>query len=155
MVAEKKKRELSPEVRDKLSRLAKQRHAEGKFGGTQYGKLGGRPRKDRAAKRVADSAQEDQNAKQIIQVFKDAVQDHQPMGVRLKGAEAWLIVEREESKLSIQEDAQDSKEHSREELVEILLSKLSNGPTADILKRGLIEEESGITDATVVDDETP
>lgn len=34
---------LSPEGREKLSRLAKERHARGELGGSKFGKLGGRP----------------------------------------------------------------------------------------------------------------
>lgn len=146
-----KKRNLSPETRQKLSELAKKRVAEGTFGGAKFGKLGGRPRKDRAAARVAEAAQEDQNARQIIQVFKDAVDSSQSMGIRLKAAEAWLGVEREEGKLALQEEQAEA-QHSREELIAMLAEKLTAGPTATIL-RNQLEEETGIVDAVVVDDD--
>ena len=38
-----RKYKLSPEGREKLSKLAKQRHASGQLGGSKFGKLGGRP----------------------------------------------------------------------------------------------------------------
>ena len=146
----KKKRDLSPEQREKLSRLAKERHAQGKFGGKEFGKLGGRPRKDRAAKRVAEAAQDDANARRIIEVFRDAIEDDQPMGTRLRGAELWLQVEREEAKVSLQEESAEAKQHSREELIAILSEKLMSGPTAEILRRS-IEPETGIVDAEVIE----
>lgn len=151
----KKKREISPEAREKLSRLAKERHARGEFGGAKYGKLGGRPRKDRAAKRVAEAAQADAEAQRIIRVFKDAIDPKQPMHIRLKAAEAWLGVERDEAKVALQEASHEAKEHSREELLALLSEKLTQGPAAQILRRQL-EQESGIVDAEVVDgdDET-
>lgn len=148
----KKKRNLSPETRQKLSELAKARVADGTFGGSKFGKLGGRPRKDRAASRVAEAAQEDSNARQIIQVFKDAVDSSQSMGVRLKAAEAWLGVEREEGKLALQEESAVAEHHSREELISMLAEKLTSGPTSGVLRRQL-EEEAGIVDAEVVGEE--
>lgn len=149
----KRKKQMSPEAREKLSRLAKERHARGEFGGPQFGKLGGRPRKDRAARRVAEAAQEDQTARKIIEVFKDAIQPDQPMNIRIKAAEAWLGVEREETKTQILEEDHDIKKHSREELLEILASKMTQGPIADIMKAKQIESEAGIVDAVVVPEE--
>jgi hypothetical protein len=145
-----KKREISPEAREKLSRLARERHARGELGGSKFGKLGGRPRKDRAAKRVAESAQEERMARQIIQVFKDAVQPDQPMNIRIKAAEAWLGIEREEAKVSMQEEEHDVKQHSREELLEILSNRMTEGPIAELLRKQ-IEPETGIVDAEVVE----
>lgn len=146
----KKKREMSPEHRQKLSQLAKERHARGELGGAKFGKLGGRPKRDRAAKRVAESAQDDATAKQIINVFKDAIAPDQPMGIRLKAAEAWLGVEREEAKVAIQEADSDSKQHSREELIELLSHKLSSGPAAAIIAKQLDQEI--IPEAEVIDE---
>ena len=154
MPESKKKKNLSPETRDKLSRLAKERHARGEFGGKEFGKLGGRPRKDRAAARVAEAAQEDANARKIIQVFEDAIDEQQPMGTRLKGAELWIGVEREEAKISIREEEKEAKQHSREELLEILSQKLTSGPAAQLIAKQLNKETpEPITDAEVVEDE--
>jgi hypothetical protein len=146
----KKKRELTPEAKEKLSRLAKQRHAEGKFGGSKFGRMGGRPPKDRAAKRVSDAAQEDANARAIIEVFKDAIHPNMPMTTRLKAVEAWLGVEREEAKVALQEEEVAGRQHSREELVAKLAESLTQGPTSTILRRQL-EQETGIVDADVVE----
>ena len=40
----KQTRNISPETREKLSRIAKERHARGELGGREFGKMGGRPR---------------------------------------------------------------------------------------------------------------
>ena len=157
---EKQKRNFSPETREKLSRLAKERHARGEIGGAEFGKLGGRPRKDRASKAVAEAAQEQENRDRIIQVFKDATDSSQPMGLRLKGAVAWLDVEQQEGKLALQEEEADARHHSREELIEILSQRLTSGPSAHLLRRSLGQlddnqarfEEENIVDAEVVDD---
>lgn len=151
---EKRKRQMSPEQREKLSRLAKERHARGEFGGAKFGKLGGRPKKDRAAKRVAEAAQEEAVARQIINVFREALMPDQPMHIRLKAAEALFSVEREEAKLTMAEESHETRQRSREELLEILSGNLTEGPVAAILRRQ-IEPETGIIDADVVEDEHP
>ena len=148
----KKKRNLSPETRERLSQLAKERHARGEFGGSKFGKMGGRPKKQRAADRVAQAAQEDPEARKIIQVFKDAIHPSQPMSIRLKAAEAWLGIEREEAKVALQEADHEAKHHDREELIGILAGKFTQGPMAALLRKQL-EEQSGITDAEVVSEE--
>jgi hypothetical protein len=144
----KKKRNLSPETRQRLSEAAKKRHAEGKLGGAEFGRMGGRPRKDRAAASVAEKARD--KAKDIAQVFEDAIDPSQPINVRVKAAQAWLEIEREEGKLSLQEGEADHRDKSREELLEIVRSKMKDGAAATII-RNQLESESGIVDAEVVD----
>ena len=145
-----KKRELSPEARDKLSRLARERHAAGTFGGAKFGRMGGRPKKKRVSERVADAAQSDEMAREIIQVFKDAIDDTQPISIRLKGAMALHEIEREEAKLVMREEETEAKQHSRDELISILSEKLTTGASASILRRRL--EAETIVDAEVVDE---
>lgn len=141
---------MSPEAREKLSQLAKERHAKGEFGGAKFGRLGGRPKKERAAARVAAAAQSDDMAEQLIQVFKDAVQPDQKMHIRIKAAEALLGIEREEAKVAMAEEEHESKQHSREELLEMLSGKLTEGPIAAMLRKQI---EPGIPDADVIDGE--
>lgn len=147
---EKRKKQMSPEAREKLSRLAKERHARGEFGGREFGKLGGRPRKDRAAKRVAEIAQDEANVKKIIEVFKDAIHPSQPMTIRLKAAEAWLGVEERESKLTLQEVSEEQKQLTREELLEKLSTRLMSGATSQIIRTQL--EQENIPDAEVIEE---
>lgn len=151
----KKKRVLSPEARDRLSKLAKERHARGEFGGAEFGRLGGRPKgskKERISKRVAQAAMEEENAKAIVNVFKDAIHPNQPIGVRLKGAQAWAEIANQHAKMELQEESQDQIHHSREEALALLAERLTSGPAAAIL-RGQIEAETGIVDAEVIDDD--
>ena len=124
--------------------------------------MGGRPRKKRSGEHVAEAATKQSNREDIVRVFEDAVADTQPIGVRLKGAEAWLAIEREERKLALQEEDFDAKQHSREELVAILADKLTSGPAAEVLRAQLqvtevelqdAESAEEIEDAEVVDDE--
>lgn len=143
----KKKRNLSPETREKLRQAALERHAQGKLGGAKYGKMGGRPKKDRAASHVAEEARK--KAKEITQVFEDAIDPNQPIAIRLKAAEAWLGVEREDEKLALQENVADAEQMSRDELIATLREKMTRGATATILRHQL--EQENVVDAEVVD----
>lgn len=153
IVADKQKKNFSPESRQKLSDLAKQRHAEGKLGGAKYGAMGGRASRktDRISKRVAEAAEDERQAKKIIEVFKDAIDPNQPMAVRLKGAQAWVDIAVQHGKFELQEEAHDAAQHSREELIEMLSKKLTQGPTANILRKQI--EQENIIDAEVIEDE--
>ena len=152
----KPKKNLSPEVRQAASERAKKLHAEGRLGGSKFGKLGGRPRKKRTSERVAEAAAKQANHEDIVRVFEDAVADNQPIGVRLKGAEAWLAIEREERKLALQEDDFDAKQHSRDELITLLADKLTSGPAAEVLRAQLEGDQYGqpeVVDAELVEDD--
>lgn len=141
----KKKRNLSPETRQKLSEAAKKRHQEGKLGGAKYGRLGGRPRRDRAGAHVAEAARKEKD--EIVAVFKDAVKSNQPIGIRLKGAQAWLEVEEKDAKLALQEEENEAKGKSREELIELLKDKLTKGTAAAILS-----EQMGLANGQELDE---
>lgn len=149
-----KKPYFSPEARQRLSEAAKERHAEGRFGGAEYGKLGGRgnTREKRLANQaIANAAQEEVNRASIVQVFKDAVDPERPMGQRLKGAELWLAVERENAKLALAEEKADGEQLTREQIIAALAEKLSNGPAAAIMRQQLDQET--IVDADVIEDD--
>lgn len=147
----KPKKNFSPESRQKLSELAKQRHADGKLGGAKFGAMGGRAVKkgERISKRVAQAAEEEREAKQIIEVFKDAIHPSQPMGIRLKGAQAWVDISVQHGKFELQEEAHDAMQHSREELIEMLSKKLTEGPAANVLRREI--EEQVIVEAEIIE----
>lgn len=150
-------RELSQEGKEKLSRIAKERHAKGEFGGPQYGRLGGRPRggtkkKQRITKAVAEAAEEEKNKNAIIEVFKDGIHPNQPISVRLKAAEAWANIAFQQGKMEVAEQANEQAQHSREELIAILQAKLTSGPTREILQKQIEREASEvIIDGTVVE----
>lgn len=144
---------ISPEAREKLSKAAKERHARGEFGGAKFGAMGGRaPRKkQRIARKVAEAAEEQEQAEEIINVFRDAIHPNQPIGIRLKGAQAWVDIAIAQGKFQLQEEAQEGQAKSRDELVALMVEKLSSGPAATLLRKQL--EEQNIVDAEVVEDE--
>lgn len=147
-MSEKRKREITPETREKLSKLAIERHREGKFGGPQFGKLGGRPKK--VERKALDSVAEAANAnhEKIVQVFEDAVAERQPISVRLRGAESWLNAQKEQAKLNIQEEEQESKAFDRTKVIALLSEQLTNGPAGSAIRERL---EDGVIDAEVVE----
>ena len=61
-------------------------------------------------------------------MFKEAIDSGQPMGTRLKAAQAWLEVEQDNRKLELQQDAVEAEAKSRDELIAILADKLTAGP---------------------------
>jgi len=147
----KKQNNVSPEGRQRLSDLAKQRHAEGKLGGVEFGKLGGRGNtraKREAQQAVAQAAGEDKD--KIIAVFRDAIDPDRPMGQRLKGAELYLTVERENAKMHMAEAAAEAEQLDRSTLIKLLAEKLTGGPAAALVKAQL--EENIIVDADVIED---
>jgi len=149
------KRQMTPEGKAKLSELAKKRHAEsdGKGFGRGQQKPGTKPRrgpsKARVAQLVAEAAREKENAERIIDVFKDGIASTQQMHIRLKAAEAWIKVEQDDAKLSLKENDADHVQRSREELLELLTGKLSEGPAAALLRRQLAEQ----SESTQIDDD--
>lgn len=143
----------SAEGRQRLSELAKARHRAGGFvksadGGARTPKR--KPSKRRVATLVAEAAQQEKNAQAIIDVFKDAIQPTQPTTIRLKAAEAWLKVEGEDAKQMLREADIESQKRDRAELLDILSEKLTTGHAALLLRKQL-EQQAGITDATVIE----
>jgi hypothetical protein len=115
----------------------------------EAGRKGGSPRKRRAAQAVAESAKAHES--QITQVFMEATDEGQPMRIRLEGATQWLKIEREEDKLQLAEDAY--ADASREDLAQMLIAKLSEGPLADVLRNALGAEAPAIDGtATEIED---
>jgi hypothetical protein len=144
--------------RQRLSELAKARHKAGGFLKSADGlSRPSKPRpkkkftKRRVATMVAEAARDKRQAESIIDVFRDAIHPTQPTHIRLKAAEAWLRVEAEDAKLSMQESEQESVKRDRHELIQVLSEKLTSGPSALLLQRQL-EEQAGIIDVEVVDD---
>jgi hypothetical protein len=136
-MADKRKREIKPETREKLRQLALERHKEGKFGGAQYGKLGGRPRKVKREALDAVSEAANTHQEEIINVFRDAVADNQPIAIRLRGAESWLNTQKEQSKLTMQEEEAEQKQFDRAQVIELLSEKLTSGPAGHAIRERL------------------
>jgi hypothetical protein len=155
-------RELSQEAKQKLSEIATRRHRNGelKAPGVENSRKGGltagsgrSKRSQRITKRVAEAAEEERNAQAIIEVFRDAIHPNQPMSIRLKGAETWAKIAAEHHKTEVQEIAQAGAQKSRDELIAILSEKLTEGPTASLIRGQIAEVSEGdIIDAEVVEE---
>lgn len=152
----KRKLNLSDEERRKRSeRLAKLR-SQGKVG-PQYGKLGGRPRKPRAAELIAEEAEK--NKQQLVNVLKDAIDPSQSVSTRLKGLKQWVDIEQAERQMEMTEEEHLAK-MSREEMAHGLADKIANNP---VLAKVLADRLNGVnpiegnaeevTDAEVVSEE--
>ena len=139
--------------KQRLSEIAKARHAAGGFKKGSGGSTKPRkPPKHRVTTMVAEAAREKKNAQAIIDVFKDAVSGNQPIHIRLKAAEAWLRVEVEDSKMFLREIDSETQQRDRAELLELLSEKLTSGHSALLIRKSL-EERAGITDAEVIEGE--
>lgn len=155
------KRTMSLEGRERMSKVAQQRHQQGDGHGFGRGltKPGTPPkrkhrRKTRVAEQVAQAAREKRSADAIIDVFRDGVSDNQPMHIRLKAAEAWLKVESDDAKLRLQEEETNSIQRDRQELLELLAGKFTSGTTGLLLRRQLAERaDSEILDVIEVEAE--
>lgn len=149
----KKKNHISPEGREKLSRLAKERVEKGVMGGAKFGKKGGRPRKPRASQEVAEEARK--AAQDLVQVFKDGIDPEKPMGTRLKAAELWLGIEEKEAKLQLAEEKQDE-QLDRDEIIKRLAQGLLSGAVGAAMRQEAVrvpneaEADEDIVDAEVV-----
>jgi hypothetical protein len=122
-----------------------QLRAEGKMG-PQFGRLGGRPRKDRApvekpqtaAQAVAAAARA--NRDKIAKVYTDAIQAGVSETTRLRAVGSWLGVEGEEAEREIREaeaevERKALESMSRDELVGELASMFSKTPELAALLR--------------------
>jgi hypothetical protein len=152
--AEKFKRRVSQESRQRLSEIATQRHRQGGFkkSSDEPPRAPKRaPSQRRIAARVAEAAREEKAAQDIIDVFKDGIDSRQPINIRLKAAEAWIKVEQDDAKLQLREADSAGQQRDRGELLSILAGRLTQSHSAGLLRRQ-IEERSGITDAEEVID---
>lgn len=150
---QKKTKNMSPEAREKLSRLAKQRHAEGRFGGAQFGKLGGRgntKEKRRAASDLAEAIRDPDLVKLMVKTIKDSQDPERPLKQRMDGVKLAMEIERENEKLDLQRERADSEQLGRDQLIELLAKKLTEGPAAAVVRAQLAQEH--IPDAVVVEE---
>jgi hypothetical protein len=138
-------RELSLEERQRRSELARRLHSEGKFGGKEYGRLGGRPRKPRATELVAEEARN--SAHELVDAFKDALDPANHPQVRVRAATEWLNIEAKEEELRMKEERQLEGLH-RDALIARVAEKLGvlidAGVVPDIVEGKVVNElESG------------
>jgi len=145
---------MSPEGRERLSKLAKQRHAEGKLGGAKFGKLGGRGNtreKRRAAADLAEAIRDPELVALMKKTLKDSQSDERPMKQRLDGLKLAMEIEREDAKLVLAEERAEAEQLDRTALIEALRERLTTGPAAMMIRNQL--EAADIVDAEVVEDD--
>lgn len=126
-------RQLSEEERERRSALARRLHQEGRFGGAEYGKLGGRPRKKRASEIVADEAKE--NAQKIVNAFLDALDEEKHIDTRVRAAKQWIEIEQREEALQMEEE-KSLEGLRRDQLVRMTVEKLSK-----LAERGVLPQQ--------------
>jgi hypothetical protein len=112
--------QISDEERKRRSQMARELHAQGKFGGRQPGS--GRPKKKRASEIVAEQARVE--AENIIEVFRDSIRSDNPASVRLNAAREWLKIEQSEADLQLREERQ-LEGLSTNQLVEMIMGRLT------------------------------
>ncbi len=131
------------------SERARQLVAEGKIGGAEHGRKGGRPRKDQAplqsgetaAAYIARTARD--NAPAILKVYEDAVAAGQLPQHRLQAVKQWVSAEdreaeREEraaSKADPAPESADLEALDREQLLDHLAARLAANPVVALALR--------------------
>ena len=96
---------------------ARQLHAEGKFGGEKYGRMGGRPRRPPASSEVLEAIE--LNAPMIATAIEDGLGEHQPIQTRLRAAKLALEIESSVAEDGAVKDADETavQTMSREDLI--------------------------------------
>ena len=101
------------------SERAKQLHAEGRFGGAEFGRLGGRPSRVSVSPEIVEAI-ELLDADTIVAALEDGLGEHQPIQTRLRAVKLVLEIE---ASVANGEEAQPSpiEQMSREELIESIV----------------------------------
>lgn len=130
------------------SERAKAMVADGKIGGSDFGKLGGAKRKSnkRATEVVAEAAAD--NAEAIKRVFLDGIDPSKPIGIRLQAAEKILKIEADQAKREGEEADRDFDNMKKGELIDFIVGGLSALQEAGQIANDVIT----INDADVVED---
>jgi hypothetical protein len=125
---------FSEERRAELAARARDLHAEGRFGGSQFGKLGGRPRKARLADAVLEHFQDENKLKLVVAAYESALRSKDKR-LRLKAATALNDLEQVEDRRQREArgSGKDPINMSPEELEEFLVQGL-----AGMIERGEI-----------------
>lgn len=140
----------SSDPRERMAQLQE----DGKVG-PQFGKLGGnRKRAHRsAASAVAEMAAEE--AEKVRAVFLDGIDESQPIGIRLQAAKELLKVEGDERDRELRQAQHEFEKMNKDQLVSSVKNMLTAlagaGRIASEVRQ--LEEESGIVDADVVEDD--
>lgn len=125
LVEPKRKLNLSDEERQRRSEAAKKRHEEGRLGGSEFGSLGGRPKKKRATEVMAEGIAG--MGEEMLGVLKDAMDEQNPHSIRLKAVEAATKIEEKEARLQMDEE-EHLREMGHDALVDAVAKKFIGNP---------------------------
>ncbi len=115
------KLDIDDAERERRSKLAKELHKKGVFGGKQRG--AGRPKKERAQEAVAEAVREESG--NIIKALKNALNTGQP-ATRLKAALAMLDIETREEEFVLRQEEKAYDNLSRDKLLELIAERLAH-----------------------------
>lgn len=144
------RRQLSDEQRRQLSVRAKKMHAEGKIGGKEFGRLGGRPRVKRASEAVSEAAEK--HSAEIVAALRAGVRQGSPEA-RSRSATRWLEAAQREDALQLRKAESEQKQQarlSRDEMINQLAARLTAGPIAGLLRERLTAS-SAVIDGEAVE----
>lgn len=141
----KRKVNISPEESRRRSERMQRMRKEGKVG-PQFGKLGGRPRKVRASELIAEQASK--KRKEIAKVLEDAIDEEQPITVRMKGVQMITDIEKSERSMEMAEDEHYAK-MNKDEMIDEMAKKLNDNP---VLAQILMDRMKGGGDVIDVTD---
>lgn len=140
--------EISEEEREARRQRAIELHAQGKFGGAEFGRLGGRPRKPSITEQVAEKLRE--KSSEVAAAIIDGLDEDNAPTVRLQAARQALEVE------ALDDRRRASEEREFERLSDPALAKLVGEMLSGLKDAGAIDqlfvdaEAEEISDAEVV-----
>lgn len=135
---------FSEEERLARSERAKALHAQGKLGGAEFGKLGGRPRKKRASEIAAERIAEKGEA--LVQELLDLALNSESEKIRSENIKLALAIEEQERKATVEEEVRyDQLKHA--DLTELVIENLFG-----LLREGKIDIGSFDIEGEVVEE---
>lgn len=127
---------ISEQERQRRSELARRLHREGRLGTRAHQSKGGKATARRASQLAARLIEE--NHELMSKTLREIMRNGTP-SQKLRATEALLKIGLSAERLEVTEHRDEQVHHSREELLEILRSKLTSGPAAAILQGRLAD----------------
>ncbi len=138
---------ISEEERERRSLNAKELVASGRLGGSEFGKLGGRPRKKRASEIIAEKATDE--ADKIWNKLQELMFESESEKVSLEAIKQVISIEEQERKVEVEEEVRyEQLSHNR--LLELVIGNLEQLHAegrlniADIIDAEIVEERPAI-----------
>jgi hypothetical protein len=140
------KLELTEEARKKRSENAKKLVAEGRLGGAQFGRLGGRPRKRRATEIAAEKIAAE--GEELYRKLKAKI-DSDSEKVSLEAIKFAYSLEEQERKAQEAEEIR-YEQLARDELIAVVFKNLEALATSGVIDLGEIVDAEVIEDRTAI-----